>query len=39
MFSVDETTAEAIRHVFDESGELFAVVEPGSPADLFKTAR
>jgi hypothetical protein len=27
MFSVDETTAEAIRQVFEESGELSAVVE------------
>jgi hypothetical protein len=27
MFSVDETTAEAIRRVFEESGELAAVVE------------
>jgi hypothetical protein len=27
MFSVDETTAEAIRQVFEESGELSAAVE------------
>jgi hypothetical protein len=27
MFSVDETTAEAIRQVFEKSGELSAVVE------------
>ena len=27
MFSVDELTAEAIRKVFEESGELSAVVE------------
>jgi hypothetical protein len=27
MFSVDETTAEAIRQVFEESGELSAVIE------------
>jgi hypothetical protein len=27
MFSVDETTAEAIRQAFEESGELSAVVE------------
>jgi hypothetical protein len=27
MFSVDEMTAEAIRQMFEESGELSAVVE------------
>jgi len=27
MFCVDEATAEAIRRVFDEEGELSAVIE------------
>jgi len=27
MFSVDEPTADAIRHALDESGELAAIVE------------